>query len=89
MRAVNSIVFRKDEYEDLFAYENAISDSVKILLDAGYILTVRVDDKEYGITCVDFDFADTKFEGMYPVWLTPAEREELFAKRLRELKLHE
>ena len=78
---VNSIVFRKDEYENEYDYNEAITDTIKILLKAGYVITVKVDDKEYGITCIDFDFADTNYDGRYPVWLTPNEREELYAKR--------
>lgn len=71
---VNQIVFVLEDYDSREEFENEIKKAIMILLDAGYIATIRYDDgKEAGIVCIDYNYEDKSFGGHYPYWLSPEE----------------
>ena len=69
MEKVNCITICKDNYKSEQEWRQAISDAVMLLLEAEYIMVVRYDEKGLGIVCIDFDYADQSYGGLYPYWL--------------------
>lgn len=77
MNKVNSLVLCRDEYKNQEEFENEIKKAVMLLLDAGYIMTVRYDEKGMGIIAIEYNYADQEFGCPYPHWLTPEEEESV------------
>lgn len=75
MKDVNRITLCRDDYGSDEGLFDAVKDAVKLLLDAGYIMTVRYDDKGCGIICIDYNYADQSYGCHYPYWLSPEEAE--------------
>lgn len=73
MNDVNVITICKDKYPDRESFENAIKKAVMVLLDNDYIMTVRYDDKGFGIVCIDYEHDDIEYGCDYPYWLSPEE----------------
>lgn len=77
MNNVNTIVICKDTYKTQEDFENAIKKAVMVLLDNGYIMTVRYDEPGLGIVCLEYNYADRKYGDDFPVWLSPTEEESV------------
>lgn len=77
MKNVNEIVICRDEYESKEEFENAIKDAIMVLLNNNYIMTVRYDEKGFGIVAIEFDCANQEYGSSYPYWLTPTEYESI------------
>lgn len=77
MRKVNSIVICRDKYKSQEEFENAIKDAVMVLLSNDYIMTVRYDEKSFGIVAIDYNYGDESFGDAYPYWLMPEEWENI------------
>lgn len=80
MNKVNQIVICKEEYETEEDFENAIKDAVMVLLNNGYIMTVRYDEKALGIVAIEFEHANQEYGCAYPYWLLPNELDAVIWK---------
>ena len=80
MSRYNSVVYSSDRYfgsekekeEELW---NSVRDQLKLLLNSGYIATVRLD--ETNIVVIDYNYDDESFGSPMPYWLYPEEEESL------------
>ncbi len=77
MNKVNSIVICKDKFKSEEDWKNAIKDAVMVLLENDYIMTVRYDEKGFGIVAIDYNYAEQEFGAAYPYWLMPEEWESI------------
>lgn len=77
MNKVNSIVICRKKFDSDEAFKNAIRDTVMVLLDNEYIMTVRYDEKGLGIVAIDYDYEDQSLGDAYPYWLMPEEWESV------------
>ena len=77
MNEVNSIVICKEDYHSQEEFENAIKKAVMVLLDNNYIMTIRWDEKGFGILVIEFEHDDQSLGAPYPYWLTPEEWESV------------
>ena len=79
MKDVNMIVFDRDTYSSEAEFENEIKKAVMMLLNAGYIVTVKYDanDKGMGIVRIDYNYAEQEYGAHYPHWLSPEEFESV------------
>lgn len=77
MNDINSIVVCRDDYESKEDFENAIKDAVMVLLNNNYIMTVRWDEKGFGIVAIDYNHDDQAYGDAYPYWLLPEEIESV------------
>ena len=73
MNKVNNLVLCRDEYKNQEEFENELKKTIMLLLDAGYIMTVKYDEKGMGIIAIDYDYANQEYGCPYPHWLTPEE----------------
>lgn len=71
------IVLCADHYAKKSDMFEALGVLIKILLDAGYIMTIRYDEPGLGIVVIDFNYADEEFGCPYPYWLEPEEQEQI------------
>lgn len=69
MKDVNSIVVCKEDYKSQEEFENAIKAAIMVLLNNNYIMTVRYDEKEFGIVAIDYNHDDENYGCHYPHWL--------------------
>lgn len=76
---MNRLVICKSNYSSEDEFENEIKKAIKVLLDAGYIMTVKYDagDKEMGIVVIDYNYEDLELGTRYPYWLSPEESESI------------
>lgn len=74
---MNNITLSQKNYATEEEFFNAISAAVKVLLQAGYIMTVRYDEPGLGIVCIEFDHDERSLGGAYPYWLLPEEIEQV------------
>lgn len=75
---VNSLVVCRDDYHTNEEFEDALKKAIFVLLDNGYIMTVKYDDgKDLGIVAIDYEYANEEFGCRYPHWLLPEEEELL------------
>lgn len=72
---MNNITLSQKNYATEEEFFNAISTAVKLLLQAGYIMTVRYDEPGLGIVCIEFENEDRRMGAPYPYWLTNEEQE--------------
>lgn len=77
MKGVNELVLCRDDYKESYEFEEAIQDAVMLLLNAGYIMTVRYDEKGLGIVAIEYEHADQSYGCRYPYWLSPEEFESI------------
>ena len=77
MYNVNTITVCRDTYKTQEDFENAIKKVVMVLLDNEYIMTVRYDEPDLGIVCIDFEYDDQSIGVRYPYWLLPNEYETI------------
>ena len=89
MNDINSITVCKEDYQTQDEFENAIKKAIRVLLDNNYIMTVRYDDKGFGIVAIDFNYGDQSIGGAYPYWLMPEEFESIITDKQMEDKKHE
>lgn len=73
MNKVNQLVIQRDDYESKEEFENAIKEAVMVLLNNGYIMTVRYDDKSFGIVLIEFEHENIEYGCPHPYWLSPEE----------------
>lgn len=76
MKDINNITICKEDFSSKEEFEQAINRAVMCLLENNYIMTVRYDDKGFGIVSIDFNYSDTSYGCPYPFWLTADEYEE-------------
>jgi hypothetical protein len=78
MAQVNSIAICKDDYGSIEEFKNTIRDTIMLLLDANYEMTVRYDEKGFGIVVIEFDHDRNLAYGNHlPYWLSPEEFESV------------
>ena len=77
MSKVNQLVLCREDYKSTFEFEETLKNSIMLLLNAGYIMTVRYDEKGLGIIVIEYDYDDESFGGRYPRWLLPDELESV------------
>lgn len=77
MNNTNEIVICRDEYKSKEEFENAIKDAIMVLLNNNYIMTVRWDEKGFGIVAIDYNSDDQSYGDAYPYWLLPEEIESV------------
>ncbi len=78
MKRFEEIVLSANNYETREELWKALSDTVKILLDNGYTMTIRYDEPGLGIICINYNYADEDYGCPYPYWLTPEEVDRLY-----------
>ena len=83
MTKVNRLTVCKEDYKSYAEFRNAITDAIMVLLNNGYIMTVKYDvcDKELGIVVIDFNYADEEYGDRLPCWLLPEEEESVIYKK--------
>lgn len=69
----NSLVICQDNYRNKEGFVNAIRDTVMLLLNAGYIMTVKYE--ETGIVVIEYQSDKKEWGCAYPYWLYPEEAE--------------
>ena len=79
-RRVNELTVCKEDYESKEEFENAIKDAIMVLLNNNYIMTVKYDEKEFGIVWIQYEHADESYGCAYPRWLLPEEEESVVWK---------
>ena len=84
MNKVNELVLCKDDYKDEAEFYSAVTTAIKLLIDAGYILTVEWDEKGLGILRIKYNYADREYGCEYPYWLTCEQADMLYAECERE-----
>lgn len=89
MNKVNCITICKEDYENQKDFENAIKKAIMVLLDNNYIMTVRYDEKSYGIVAIEFNPTNKEYGCDYPYWLSPKEIESVITNEERLNKEHE
>lgn len=77
MNDINTIVVCRDDYESKEDFENAIKDVVMVLLNNNYIMTVRYDEKDFGVVAIDFNHDNQEYGCDYPYWMSPEEAESV------------
>ena len=77
MKNVNELVICRDKFDSDEAFKNAIRDAVMVLLENEYIMTVRYDEKGFGIVAIEYNYSDQQFGDAYPYWLLPEEWESV------------
>lgn len=75
MNKVNSLVVCKKEFESEEKFKDRLKDAIIVLINSGYICTVRED--EVGIIVIDYEHDDQSFGYPYPYWLTPEQVESI------------
>lgn len=78
MKRFEEIVLSADNYDTREELWKALSDTVRILLDNGYAMTIRYDEPGLGIISINYNYADEEYGCPYPYWLTPEEADRLY-----------
>lgn len=85
MTKVNSIVICREDYDSTEEFKNAIRDAIMLLLDANYEMTVKYDEKGFGIVSIEFDYdRNLAYGNPIPYWLSPEEFESVIWDDERE-----
>ena len=82
---VDNITICKDDYRTQEEFENAIKKAIMVLLENNYIMTVKYDDKGYGIVTIDFNPDKEEYGCNYPYWLDTEESEMIYANRMDKI----
>ena len=77
MKKVNDITICKKDYKTQEEFENAIKRAVMVLLENGYIMTIKYDEPGLGIVWIQYDDADETMGSYYPAWLLPEEYDSI------------
>ena len=77
MDNTNEIIICKDKYPTIDDFENAIKKVIMVLLNNGYIMTVRYDEPGLGIVSIEYEHNDKSLGSDYPYWLSPTEAESI------------
>lgn len=77
MNKVNELVLCKEDYDSQEEFENEIKKAVMLLLNANQIMTIRYDEKGFGIVVIEYKYADQSYGDYYPYWLLPDEIESV------------
>lgn len=76
-KPINNITVCREDYKTEEDFRNAIRDTIMVLLNNGYIMTVNYDDKAFGIVAIYFEYADISLGCPYPFWLSEKEEESI------------
>lgn len=71
---INSLTVCKDNYKSEKDWKDAISTIITFLLNEDYIMTVRYDEKAFGIVIIEYQY-NKSYGCAYPYWLLPEEFE--------------
>lgn len=77
MKHINTITLCRDDYSTQGMFESEIKKAIMLLLNAGCVMTVKYDDKELGVVCIEFGPAQEALGCDYPRWLSPTEYESV------------
>lgn len=77
MNKVNELVLCRENYDSQEEFENEIKKAVMLLLNADQIMTIRYDEKGFGIIVIEYKYADQSYGDYYPYWLSPDEIESV------------
>lgn len=75
MEKVNQLVICKDEYEDEYEFEDAIKAAVMLLLQNDYVMTIKYDEKGFGIVVIEFEPNNIEYGYPMPYWLSLEDKE--------------
>lgn len=73
---INELVIQQKDYESKEDFDDAIKKAVTCLLDNDYIMTVRYDEKCFGIAVIEFETNDLSIAQKSPYWLSIEEYED-------------
>lgn len=74
----SELVICKDNYgNNQEKFEDAIKRAVMLLLENGYVMTVKYDEPGLGIVVIEYDYDDPELAGRIPCWLTQDELESV------------
>lgn len=76
---VNYITISKEKYENEFDWEDAIHNTIKTLMENGYV--IRMELQDFGLMLIEFDYQDYDLSGHRCVWLTDMELDEVNERR--------
>ena len=68
MNKVNELVLCTEDYANEDVFRTKLSEAIMLLLDAGYICTVKEDVA--GVIVINYEYADQSYGCPYPYWLT-------------------
>ena len=71
MNKTNKILFSKANYENKCEFYDALFSQLRILIDAGNVVSIHENPKQKGVYAVQF--ANANLEDVCPVWLSGAE----------------
>ena len=77
MKHINTITLCREDYNSQWSFENEIKKAVMLLLNANCVMTVKYDDKDLGVVCIEFGPAQEELGCDYPRWLSPEEFESV------------
>lgn len=77
MNNVNQLVVQKDDYNSKEEFENAIKEAIMVLLNNNYIMTVKYDDKSFGIVLIEYEHENIEYGCPHPYWLSSEEFESV------------
>lgn len=75
MNKVNKLVLCTEDYANEDVFRTKLSEAIMLLLDAGYICTVKED--VVGVIVINYEYADQSYGSPYPYWLTPEQLESI------------
>ena len=86
MKKVSELIVCKDNYNSYEEFQNAIRDAIMVLLNNGYIMTIRYDanEKEMGIVVIEYDHGEEELSEYRPHWLSWSEYESILWDDERE-----
>lgn len=75
MKKASELIVCKDNYNSYEEFQNAIRDAIMVLLNNGYIMTIRYDanEKEMGIVVIEYDSNEVELSEYHPHWLSWSE----------------
>lgn len=79
MKKVSELIVCKDNYSSYEEFQNAIRDAIMVLLNNGYIMTIRYDanEKEMGIVLIEYDTNEEGLSEYRPHWLSWSEYDRI------------
>lgn len=80
---VNYITISREKYENVFDWEEAIHNTIKILIENDYVIKMELQDT--GVVIIDFDYQDYNLARRRCVWLTDTELDTVIYDEEREI----
>lgn len=77
MKRVNDITVCRDNFKSKEEFEDAIKRVVMVLLENGYVMTIKYDEPGIGIVWIKFCYDAEEMGDYTPVWLSPEEYESI------------